>query len=511
MHYIRPNAFSGAEADKNIGIPQVVFCENVMPTSFGYQSIDLIFPILGSAATDFDNAFYLRNSTDVRTLFVPAGGKCYIYDTANNEWDALNKIVPANAICSVANVKGRTFVHFAGDNEFFEWDGAALNAVTLTGLTPANILGLTSSNGYLIAWDADTIYHSSTLDPADFTPSLSTGAGSTKILGLKGRIIYCYQITDGFLIHSTVNAVYAFYSNNIRFPWVFKEILGASGIKDFRQVAAESQGNKIYVYSNDGMMEYDRVKAVQIFPALSEFLNCRKIETYNRDTKQIDVTDLVDIPFTKIAFVGNRWLVISYGQTATLSHALIYDSALKRWGKVRVDHVDCFEFFGNPGIVSGSTAVPWVGLVGSWAAQNNAWSAYGQIFSGGLSQTTTPYKTLAFLGADGKVTVVDFAHGNTGDVAIMMLGRIQYIRTRLTTLLDVTMEGMGQESQSKLAVMTSLDGTNISKEAYPMKVNGQGMLNKWQMRITGVNHTLRFEGNFQATTIHARTMMHGSR
>ena len=50
---------------------------------------------------------------------------------------------------------------------------------------------------------------------------------------------------------------------------------------------------------------------------------------------------------TKVTLISNRWLVLSYQvnqQNIGFSHALVFDIALKRWGKLKQDHVDCFSF-----------------------------------------------------------------------------------------------------------------------------------------------------------------------
>src|SRR5258706_2975935 len=130
MHYIRPNAFSGVDADSNIGIPQMMFCENVMPTTYGYESIDYALTIQGlGGATLFDQAFYLRDASENRTLFVPGisngtTAKRYTYDAATNTWNNSDKTVPAGAKVTVANLKARTFIHAEFDDEFWEWTGA---------------------------------------------------------------------------------------------------------------------------------------------------------------------------------------------------------------------------------------------------------------------------------------------------------------------------------------------------------------------------------------------------
>lgn len=509
-HYIRPNGFSGLEADKDIGIPQIIFCENVVPFSAGFQSVDYTVPIQPIAANDFDQMFYLRDVNENRTMFVPAGGKCYIYNTSTNLWVSVPKTVPAGSICSVANVKQRTFVHFSGNANFYEWTLGALSNVTLAGLTPANIRGLTSANSYLVAWDYDTVYWSSTITPTDFVPSLATGAGSQKVLALKGRIVYCKQTEEGFVIYTTTSAIYARYSGNIRFPWVFAEIKGASGIGFPDDACDDSDGTSIYVNTNDGLMSFDRIKANDVFPTVSEFLACGMLEQYNYSTKTVDVVTYVGRPKTKISFIASRWLVISYGTTAIMSHALIYDTSLKRWGKLRINHVDCFEYFGDTSNSSGD-AVAWVNLVGAWQQQPKAWAAYGTVQSGGVASSTTPYKSIGFLGADGKISVVDFQFTTTSDVGILYLGRFQFVRARLATLIDVEAEGQDDGINSKLAILTSYDGKNVDKTTYPLKTKAKNGLSKWQMRLTGVNHVLRFEGNFQLNTVQLRTLLNGER
>ncbi len=515
MHYIRPNAFSGVDADSNIGIPQMMFCENVMPTTYGYESIDYALTIQGlGGATLFDQAFYLRDASENRTLFVPGisngtTAKRYTYDAATNTWNNSDKTVPAGAKVTVANLKARTFIHAEFDDEFWEWTGAwAL--ITLTGLTPANIKGLVSANAYLIAYDYTTIYWSSTVDPTDFLPSLATGAGSQRILSNKGRIVVCYPIEDGFVIYTTVNTIVARYTNNTRFPWAFKEIKNSAGIANQEHAAPQGDGTNLFVFTTNGLMQYTATKGNQEFPTVNEFLGCQQMEQYNKATKNIDLLVLVAYPIVKIEFVANRWLVISYGATS-LTHALVYDAALKRWGKLRIDHIDCFEFFGKAGTAGSTIALTWAQLPGTWAQQNNTWNEYGFIISGGAASLTVPYKSLAFLSTDGSVNVVDFNANTTTDDSIMLIGRLQFLRAHLWTIQDVEAEGIGSELQTKLAIWSSLDGLNFSSKIYPAKNHSQGKSQQWGMRLTALNHSLAFQGNFNMHTIVAMGKLAGTR
>lgn len=515
MHYIRPNKFSGEQADANIGIPQLIFCENVLPIAQGYQSVAYTTPILPKGGTDFDEVFYLRDAEEQRTIFVPAGGACYIYSHATSSWATDPKIVPGGAVPSVANLEGRTFVCFAGANAFWEWNSVTslLDPVVLIALTATDIQGLCASTGYLIAWTADTVFWSSTIDPVDFTPDVSTGASSEKILSNKGRIIYCRPIDDGFIIYTTQNTIYAFYSGNTQFPWVFKELKGSAGLRTHEHSCEASAENKIFVYSTAGLMKFNRVRSDQTLPAVSEFLGNRIIESYNATTKEIDVTRLTGEFAVKIAFIGERWLVLSYGQSSTLlTHALVYDTGLDRWGKLKIDHVDCFEFFGDAG--SATANISWAGLVGSWANQTGAWNAYGAV-STELTETSRPYQTIGFLGKDGKISVVDFRRTTETDQGVLYIGRIQFVRSRNTILLAVEAEGVNTDTE--LDVLTSLNGSNLDDRVLQagsrgfMKTIEEEDMSRWQMMSTGKNHTLRFLNNFQLASVQVETRKAGYR
>lgn len=515
MHYIRPNAFSGAEADRNIGIPQMLFCENVMPMINGYQSVSFLVPIQGIAQTDFDQAFYLRDVAENSTLFVPGvlGTSCkrYTYNQSTNAWATSPKVVPAGAKITVANLKGRTFVKADAMTEFWEWTAGGWLVTAFPALTPANIKGIVAANSYLICYDGNTIYWSSITDPTDYIPSLVTGAGSERVLANKGAIVVCYPVEDGFVIHTTKNAVLAKYSGNSRFPWNFKEIKNSQGLANLEHATPQGDGINQYVWTANGLMSYNPTRADQIFPNLSEFLGCRQIELYNYTTKQIEAFNLTDAPFVKVAFIGARWLCISYGQTATLQACLIYDSALKRWGKIRIDHIDVFEFNGNPGVPGSVTALTWAQIPGTWAQQNLTWGNYGSIISGGAASLTVPYRTLGFLTNSGQVNIVSFDWGDVSDNAVMHVGRIQFLRNNLWTILETEAEIMSNELQTKMAIETSFDGVNVASSVYPYKATNTTKAQKWNSHITGLNHRLRFEGNFNLCSILVRGKNAGSR
>ena len=57
----------------------------------------------------------------------------------------------------------------------------------------AQVVGITQSTGYMIAWTKNTVAWSSTIDPTDFVPDSLTGAGGGGVEEVKGAINYCIQ------------------------------------------------------------------------------------------------------------------------------------------------------------------------------------------------------------------------------------------------------------------------------------------------------------------------------
>jgi hypothetical protein len=398
---------------------------------------------------------------------------------------------------SIANIKKRQFVCYAGHTDFLEWNGSALNPVVLNGLDPTKIRGLVAANTYLIAYDLKTIYWSSTVDPTDFIPSLQTGAGSSDVLALKGEIVCCTPIADGFLIYTTGNVVAAFYSGNIRFPWTFKEITGGPGVDSFEKVVFGTNSYIQYVWALTGLVEIDRNNAKPAFPEVSEFLACRRLEYFDYQKKEIVQVDLSDSPLVKVALVAQRWLVLSYGDTE-LKFALVYDSALRRWGKLAITHVDCFEYIGRPATeTTDSSAARYNQVVGSYQVQTSTYAEFGGltvVTPAGANQV--PYKSLGFLKKTGEVQVVNFDLSGKAD-SVIYLGKFQLVRARFLSLHDIWAEEC--EDDTDLDILSTLDGRNFLPPAVPFfdEDGSDKTLKHWLCSLDGMNHTLRFQGTFK--------------
>lgn len=463
------------QSEDKLGNPQLFFCENVMPMNAGLQSIgfaQVIAPMDDPieeatpvpVVRKFDQAFWLRNSQEKRTLFVPAHGYNYLYKEApTNNWESQPIIASFDSVVSVANIKQRTFICYSNNSFFYEWLDPNIVPVDLAGLSAPGIIGLVAANSYLIAYSKDTIYWSSILDPADFFPSLETTAGSAKVLAIRGEIIYCTPISDGFLIFTAFNVVSATFSGNERNPFYFKEVAGSFGVDDPEKITKDTNAEVQYISGTHGIARFNRAQMQVYWPEVTEFLSGRRIERFNYSTNKIVEYDILKQLKTKIVLIGQRFLVLSYGYDK-LEFALVYDIAFQRWGKLRIDHVDCFEYIGYPEVSDEtSPALAWEDLVGSWADQfPKTWANFGGlVVSGAIGEEQQPYKSIAFLKENGQVVIVNFDLPNTQRIGVAMLGKYQLIRGKWIQFLEAWMENVGNSAQFQAYFVKSLDGSSF--------------------------------------------------
>src|SRR6266571_4721409 len=336
-----------ADEDKDIGIPQAYYMHNVMPTNQGLQSIGFIKKLNGiSGHTDFDNIFLLRDSSENKFLYSPSGGQNYIFDGDNNFWlSTLPLTIPSDAIVTVAYVGGNTYI-FIKKLGIFQYDTVTktLLPVTLIGVVPTLLNGICSSSGFLIAFDDFTVYRSQATSVLNFTPDPSLGSGSSIPEDVKGPIIACLPITNGFIIYTTKNAVGATFSQNIRYPFIYAEISGSSGILQPEHVSWQHNGDFHYAWTQAGLMKVTKSQAQLVFSDVTDFLTQKLFEDYDEVADVFILTKLISPIQIRLNVIERKFFVISYG-ISSFTHALVYDIGYKRWGKIKLLHVGAFEFY----------------------------------------------------------------------------------------------------------------------------------------------------------------------
>lgn len=464
-------ANSPKNKDRDIGIPQAYYMHNVVPTDAGLTSV--AYQTVAGAPPNTPG-----NMLEVNVLRDTSENSCY---WARNTLGTFNYVLlnlgagwtqtgaltppPTGKFDSVAHVNGQTYVYVGGVG-CYRYDFGLNNwvAVVLTGLVPAQIDGICASNGYLIAWNSNSVKWSSLTDPTDFTPSLVTGAGGQSIQQAKAAIVYCIPQNNGFVIYTKKNAIGMTYSNNSQYPFNAKEIIGAGGLSDPSLVAADGNSTNHYAYTTNGLQEISLNNSQIAFPQLTDFIAGAQFEDYDEATNTFTVLNLSVPMVKKLTLVANRYLVFSYG-VSQLTHALVYDFALARWGKLKITHVDCFEYnFPSSDVVE------------------------------------TPKRSIGFINAAGELTIAVISYSTTGSYGTVLLGKYQIERERVIEMQEIHIESVQVGMTIGVKLLTSLDGLNTSSST-PVLAESRTTYRRYNCRASGLNHSIVLTGAFNLNTM----------
>lgn len=450
--------------DRDIGIPQIYYMHNVIGTDAGVTSVGYLQQASTPFDTDntFNEAFVLRDPAgNVAILATTTSGRNYVLPSIGGGWlRTTDKAPAAGKEVTTAYVNGETYIYYGGNNCFkYDFATNALVAVTLMGLTPASILGVCASSGYMIAWTTNKVFWSSTINPEDFLPSLATGAGSQSLQQARGELVSCLPHNSGFVVYTKKNAVGASYTGNAQYPFTFKNIDGCGGLSASNLVSFDGNSTNHFAYTTSGLQEISMQNSVVLFPQVTDFIAGSQFEDFDEVTKQFTVTPLSSPMLKKLTMVSNRYLVISYG-IAALTHALVYDFALARWGKLKVPHVDCFEF------IYPSTAV-----------------------------IETPRRSIAFLQLDGTVKVATMSYDTSGSYGVVVLGKYQYDRNRYLAMHEIHLESIREGSVIEVKWLTTLDGKTAAI-APTVLAASSGTYRRYNCYTSGLNHSLVVVGAF---------------
>lgn len=483
--------------------PQAYYAHNVMPSGQGYQSIGFIPKIPGLPATgDFWDIFVLRDPDENKSLFSPSHGKNYIYDQNVGHWASVGAIPNADALLvTVAYVGGETYIYYEKIGCFkYTKSTKTLDPVTLTGLVANQIIGICSSQGFLLAWDdSNTVYRSQAATPLDFTPDPSLGSGAGIPEEIKGKIVILLPISNGFMIYTTENTVAATFQQNIRYPFIFREVDGSSGGFSSDQISWKDNVGEHYTWSKSGLQKLNKSKAVPAFPEVTDFLVAKIFEDYNELTNEFEIQKLSGLLNIKISMVGSRFLVISYGISSSLfTHAIIFDSAYRRFGKVKIDHTDVFNY-----------AVPNLSGIITWEMLGDlTWDDLGDTtwadFDSQVSTKETPKSIIAFMMNDGSISVVNFDLIQTGNNGVLVLGKYQYVRERDIVLDTVELENINTDANFELIHMVSINGRTTKWTNPATLVESDDQYRRFHTKHpyrTGKNHSLAVKGTFHLSNL----------
>jgi hypothetical protein len=504
--------YNAANTTPDKGVPQVFYMHNIMPTSGGFQSIGYIQQLPGlPGQADFDTCFSLINSDNSSFLFSPASGMNYIFDGDVGTWASYNPIVSSNlgatTLVTTAYVNGQTYIYYAGIGCYLYSNSTKqIVPITLTGLNTSQVLGICAANGYMIAWTSNTVAWSSTTNPTNFVPNINTGAGGGTVQDAKGPINFCCSISGGFLIYCEKNVVGATYTANVGFPYIILEVVGSGGVASIDQVAY--QGNLTYhvAMTSAGIQQISLNAAIPTLPEVSEFLTSQLFEDFDETALSFSETYVGAQLAVKFASVSDRFVVISYGiSVPNFTHAIVYDIALNRFGKLKLAHRGCFSFI---------APAPY-GLVTYAQLMNTPISSlnnvrYEDLFTS-INVPVTPKQNLAFIQRDGTIQLVDFQVSEANANGVLLLGRYQYHRGNMIVHQRTDVELQNPVTNMSLYLLPSFDGKNFTSAVTPAVNKAGGLEITYARRFTAANISLLLKGAFAITTVIINFTVGGSR
>lgn len=481
-----PNIASKEDKDKDIGIPQVYYAENVLPTEQGYKSISYEITQETCPGTPY-TSFPIRSTVDSALLVHTKEG--YLYRLVDGS-PQFKYVDTKNGYVTYASISGTTYLFFAGIGCFtYDFGTDTLVPVDLNGLTVAAILGITGTAGYMLAWSADAIAWSSLLNPTDFVPSPDTGAGGGSVEGARGALAFLVPNPQGVFVFTESNCVAATLSNNAAFPFNFKEIVGSSGITDIQAISFDGNQSAAYAYTVNGFQEIKLNAAKPIWPDLSD--NSNVTPQWDENTVVTAGTEGTarGTEGAKITVIGSRYVCVSIQKGTYTSNGQqypayrdcwIFDIALQRWGRLVKWHVEVFE--------SENQEITLITLEGKLAR---------------VKDTNT----------------ADRFYDLETDVGVIVMGKYQHSRQRTlqlqqieldnlypTRIVDPLTEVLTEVRTPNVYVMSSLDGFGGSfVPAYKYSAT------KYLYKSVGVNHSIMIKGNFYLNSVVLTFNNHGAR
>lgn len=446
-------------------LPQIVFMQNVMPSSDGINSVNFQTLTPDTADLTYDNVFTLRDATENRWFFSPAQGENAVSTDIVSGWTTFGSgaiPLPITEPFSMAYVNGVTYICYA-HTLLWHWDGAVFvdDSAALTHIAVADIKCIFGSGNYLLAVTDDNVVHWSSLtDPVDFVPNTATGAGEQTPVDIRGAIFYGSPMSGGFILHCQENAVAGVYTNNAAAPWIFREVKGSDGLDsgDSQRITKEVGAGFIYMYNNSGLQQMNLREAENIHASVNDFLASRVIESFDPVTLMLSIAKSASALSVKLSYLCNRYLCISYSTTSGLyTTALIYDSLLKRWGKLYEDHVDIFSIGIEP-------------------------------------------NSLCMLRRTGQVKRIVLDRREFQADAVVILGRYQINRTFQICCQQIELELLDDSEDVEVFVATNYNGTTVGAIVPMIENENSDNYRCFQQQVEGENLSFIIRGTFTMPT-----------
>ena len=489
----------GIQDDRDLGVPSIIYGHNFMPTLLGVKSVQ--YKKLGDPLGAFNEVHKVVSKTEIGYLFV-ASDKYTLH--LNGE---VTSIPIALGSVTVAVHRGVTYVHSSRREALYKLQGTKLELVNPIGVVLRDVIGVFSCGPHLILYTVDTLVRSSIEDPMDFTPSLAYNSGAFSISGQQGSIVTVLsQTQNSATVFTTAEAITMSASGSSASPFKFDRIPGVPGIANANSIIGTSQ---IALKTPQGYIAPDG-KSTQVAPDVWQFLTGSVVEDYIGTTGlhkinasdayySVDPDDVQECAVAapvhdselivfrllkplrhELSIVAERWYCFSYGFgcSPVYNWCVVYDTQLKRWGKLRIRHIKVLDF--QPS----SELVP-LGIV--------IVSPKGQLLT--LVEDCGDWD-----GGHGKVD------------SVILYGRLEHVRGRDLTVYGVTYSTSYEPSTGNyLKVLNSLNGLTVHETILPKAVAHYTGHKEFRCRVTGKGVAFAICGSFNLTAVSVEVTAGGYR
>ena len=496
-----------AGEQKDAGIPQAIYMDNVFPTISGYQSMGYLQPKLNPAIPGAQTIVdVIEVDAKIGAVFL----KVPIFSLSDNT-TYLSGDTAQGVVTIVGTNPGgqlRTFASTAVVNDtaylyigakLYTVTGSSPTAITLTeitsSVTPANFFttsnigAIAGSNNYLVAANATTIFYSSLTTPTDFVSSLISGAGSIKPNDLTGNIVRLSETQGGFYILATETTLLAKYTGNNRYPWKFvpcKNVSGRPSAEGSFYGGVTTKGQYVLDTNNQVKFLADDT-AEDIGPEVSEFLANASLQQFFVFGPNIFTNGRAPTQQARIYVLNERYILVSYDNftlQTSYNSILVYDILLKRYGKLSINHRYLFT-------VTAAQQDAGAGNVRKTIAILDNFSRIYFLHFGpyGAAATYTDYNILT-------------------QQSTIIFGKFQYARSRWIKLHELEIEGVRSPSiyptgqNFETVILPSLDGYNfLPGQISAVPNHNVGGLIKYPAHVTCQNFAVALRGSFDLATL----------
>ena len=429
---------------KDAGIPQIIYVENVLPTSNGYQSIGLrATQSLGPAhSTDpgflWETLALIVPGMEHKHVFIANGQLAVKYTLSGYTWETAVVIgTPISTFLnffSTATVKGVCYFHVESRLYTVTYPAAVLTFTEITAsVLPAGFMtGVKSICGafnYLVLLKTDnTVYHSSTLSATDFQPSLITGAGSSGVSNTSGNLNFLRSCPTGYYLYAEGNIILATYTGNARYPWRFTPVESSEGVQATYQASGDPTNAEQYCISRAGtLLQLTKAQATQVAPEVSELgQRLTRLDTFSYSLNTFGLTS-TQASLGRVAYLLDRYVCVSVAYDSVnnffgpYDEIIIYDKLLNRYGKVKIVHTSIIDL--QP-------------------------SFYATVRSLVIFNANTGNTSVVLVDVTDNVQASEMA-------GVILLGKYQYVRSRFLCMDEISIETAGPVTVHTYA---SLDG-----------------------------------------------------